>query len=135
MAKYQTEQRRLLHVYLATHAERLHTAGEIANALVEQGISISAVYRNLAEMEREGEVVKCLQKGSRSARYRYTPSEPGEEILAMTCRVCGRVVPMGRESADHIVRLLEGGEGFVLEPHASLIVGICSRCHRKRARF
>ena len=51
-----TKQRKALLAFLSAHADEELTARQMEQALSEQGISISAVYRNLADLEKEGKV-------------------------------------------------------------------------------
>ena len=53
MTKYLTKQRRILLNYLSEHADEMLSAKEIADSLADQGISVSAVYRNLSALEEE----------------------------------------------------------------------------------
>ena len=65
MSKYMTKQRKALLAFLSAHADEELTARQMEQALSEQGISISAVYRNLADLEKEGKVRRSSKSGSR----------------------------------------------------------------------
>lgn len=54
MAKYVTKQRRQLLDYLSRHTDEQMTARQIADALTQENISLSAVYRNLPIWKRTG---------------------------------------------------------------------------------
>lgn len=54
MAKYLTRQRRQLLDYLSWHTDEQMTARQIADALTQENISLSAVYRNLSDLEADG---------------------------------------------------------------------------------
>ena len=56
MSRYSTRQRKLLLDYLSAHPHQLLSAGEIARDLREREVSLSAVYRNLAQLEAEGKI-------------------------------------------------------------------------------
>ena len=66
MARYATRQRRALQEYLSRHPDESLSARQIAEGLCGDGISVSAVYRNLAQMELEGEVRRTGKAGSRA---------------------------------------------------------------------
>ena len=53
LPRYSTRQRKLLLDYLSAHPHQLLSAGEIARDLREREVSLSAVYRNLAQLEAE----------------------------------------------------------------------------------
>ena len=51
MRNYNTNQRRMLNDYLSRHADECISTADIISAMAEIGISGSAVYRNLSELE------------------------------------------------------------------------------------
>lgn len=53
MSSYSTRQRKALLAYLSRHPDELLSARQIADALADEKISLSAVYRNLAQLEAE----------------------------------------------------------------------------------
>ena len=53
MSGYNTKQRRALLTFLGEHPDELLSARQMADALAEKQISLSAVYRNLAQLEAE----------------------------------------------------------------------------------
>ena len=65
MPKYQTKQRTLLLDFLNQHPDELLSAKEIAENLKADNISVSSVYRNLADLEEDGMVVKHIPNGTR----------------------------------------------------------------------
>ena len=64
LPRYSTRQRKLLLDYLSAHPHQLLSAGEIARDLREREVSLSAVYRNLAQLEAEGFVYTVAGRGS-----------------------------------------------------------------------
>ena len=56
MPKYMTKQRKALLSFLSAHADEKLSARQIAQTLSGEGISISAVYRNLSALEQEGKI-------------------------------------------------------------------------------
>ncbi len=53
MSGYNTKQRRALLAFLGEHPDELLTARQMADALAEKQMSLSAVYRNLAQLDSE----------------------------------------------------------------------------------
>ena len=92
MPKYNTKQRNLLMDFLAAHPDEEFTAREIAGALSEQGISQSAVYRNLADLEEEGLLKRRTRPGGRENHFRYLGNTHCAEALHLSCKVCGRTI-------------------------------------------
>ena len=64
MSGYNTKQRRALLAFLGEHPDELLTARQMADALAEKQISLSAVYRNLAQLEAEEKVRRSAKSGS-----------------------------------------------------------------------
>lgn len=128
MPKYATRQRAALLRFLADHADESLSASEIAQALSQENISRSAVYRNLAELEAEGKVCRVSQGGSREALYRFTDAEECRECLHMTCVRCGRTYHMADLDADNLVRALIRNEGFRVDKASTVLYGTCSAC-------
>ena len=67
MSGYNTKQRRALLAFLGEHPDELLTARQMADALAEKQISLSAVYRNLAQLEAEEKVRRSAKSGSHEA--------------------------------------------------------------------
>ncbi|MBQ2581742.1 MAG: transcriptional repressor, partial [Ruminococcus sp.] len=65
MSVYTTKQRTLLLELLRSHADETLSAEEIAKMLGSEGVSISAIYRNLAALESEGKLQRVTKGGSR----------------------------------------------------------------------
>ena len=78
MSEYKTRQRRTLLVYLSRHPDELLSARQIADALAEKQISLSAVYRNLAQLETEEKVRRSAKSGSHEA-FRSEERRVGKE--------------------------------------------------------
>ena len=63
MSSYSTQQRKALLAYLSRHPDELLSARQIADALADEKISLSAVYRNLAQLEAEEKVRRSSKSG------------------------------------------------------------------------
>ena len=72
---YKTKQREALVDYLARHTDEDLSARQIAEAMAQQDISRSAVYRNLATLEQEGALRRSTRAGSLETVYLYSGSE------------------------------------------------------------
>lgn len=67
MSSYSTQQRKALLAYLSRHPDELLSARQIADALADEKISLSAVYRNLAQLEAEEKVRRSSKSGTRGS--------------------------------------------------------------------
>ncbi|MCM1335152.1 MAG: transcriptional repressor [Bacteroides sp.] len=130
MSGYMTKQRRLLYTFLADHADRRFTAREAADALADR-ISRSAVYRNLAALEREGLIARSIADGGREIRYRYLRPGDCRERIHLTCTVCGESEHMERELSERLLKRLADEAGFHLDKTRTVLYGVCEKCAPK----
>ena len=131
MSKYLTKQRKLLLDYLTAHADETLSAGQIARALSGEGISVSAVYRNVSELEREGLLHRAAQAGKEQG-YRYTGAESCRGCLHLSCTRCGRTFHMRRTDANRLVNAVAEAEGFALDRAETVLYGVCEACREEK---
>ncbi len=122
-----TKQRRTLLSYLRGHADEQLSAQEIAAALRDERISLSAVYRNLAELEAEGLVRRSASNG-REASYRFVGAEACRGCLHLSCKRCGRTFHMDAGSAEQLTQVVAKTEGFALDKSDTVLYGLCEFC-------
>ena len=130
LAKYMTKQRKLLLAYLSAHADETLPTGRIVEALAGREISASAIYRNLAELEREGKLKRSAKPGSQELFYRYTGAESCQGHLHLSCLRCGKTVHMEEDETDALVHRLAKSEGFALDRADTVLYGICADCQK-----
>ncbi len=130
MAKYVTNQRRILLEYLCTHHDELLSARAIADALAHENISISAVYRNLAELEKSGEVHRVSKSGSREVYYQYTAAGECRECLHLSCKECGKTYHMSMGAAELVTSSIAKSEMFDIDKSDTIIYGVCKGCRK-----
>ena len=132
--KYMTRQRKILLSFLSAHADRQLSARQIAESLQEENISVSAVYRNLAELANEGKVRKISKSKSREIFFQYTDNEACRDCLHLYCKSCGRTYHMDTKEADSLVENLARNEGFAVDKTATVLYGTCEDCLNKEDR-
>ena len=123
-----TRQRKALLDYLGARADELVCAREIAEALSGEGVSLSAVYRNLAELEAEGRVRRAGKGGSREVHYQYTGADECRGCLHLQCKRCGRTFHMDAAGAEQLKSVVERTEGFALDKGDTVLYGVCEVC-------
>ena len=126
MQTYKTKQRDILISYLAEHADEQLSARTISNALADEGISLSAVYRNLNSLALEGKISRITGNSKREACYRYIGHCGG--LLHLTCTACGKTAHMNMRDTQAFFRALERSSGFTVDPSATVLYGLCARC-------
>lgn len=134
MAKYETRQRKVFLEYLSKHIDEQLSALEIAEDLKSEGISRSAVYRNLSDLELEKKIHKYNKEGSREMYYRYSGDDGCRGALHLSCMECGCTFHMDKETADNIIGRIARSEQFVVDKQETVIYGICINCLKKRKR-
>ena len=130
MQNYSTRQRKVLLDYLSHHPDELLSARQIADALANEMISLSAVYRNLAQLEKEEKVRRSSKSGTREVYYQYLDAESCKGALHMSCIKCGRTFHMTRDHAALFAKHLAQSEQFVLDTADTILYGTCSNCRK-----
>ena len=130
MQNYSTRQRKLLLDYLSHHPDELLSARQIADALADEMISLSAVYRNLAQLEKEEKVRRSSKSGTREVYYQYLDAESCKGALHMSCVKCGRTFHMTSDHAALFAKHLAQSEQFVLDTADTILYGTCSNCKK-----
>ena len=128
MPKYMTRQRMALLSYLREHADELLSAQEIAEALNDERISLSAVYRNISELEADGLLRRSHNGGAREVFYQYIGAQECQNCLHLSCKKCGRTFHMDPEGAEALMRTVAQTEGFAVDKADTVLYGVCEAC-------
>lgn len=128
MPRYNTKQRSILFDYLSNHPDEQLSAGQIAEALAGSDISVSAVYRNLSAMEKDGKIKRLSKRGSREAYYQYTACEQCRDSLHLSCRRCGKTVHLDSDDTDILIREIASKKNFEIAKADTVLYGICENC-------
>ena len=120
MSSYSTQQRKALLAYLSRHPDELLSARQIADALADEKISLSAVYRNLAQLETEEKVRRSSKSGTREVYFQYLDAESCKGALHMSCVKCGRTFHMASGNAALFAKLLAVPQVRALEQETAV---------------
>lgn len=131
MPKYMTKQRKALLFFLSAHADEELSARQIAQTLSGEGISISAVYRNLSALEQEGKIRRVSKNGSREVFYQYTDCTACKNCLHLSCEKCGRTYHMNMPDVDRLVAALAQNDEFAIDKSATVLYGVCKECKKQ----
>ena len=125
---YLTEQRKVLYNFFESHPHDSFCVRDIHDALADSGISLSAIYRNLSSMKKEG-VVRCYaHEGSRDIYYRFVGNVHCADAIHLTCTDCGRTYHMSSEAASKMQSELNNLEGFRINRDKTVLYGVCKEC-------
>ena len=130
MAKYVTKQRRQLLEYLSRHTDEQMTARQIAAALTQENISLSAVYRNLSDLEADGLLKRSIRESTRDVFYQYIAAEECKDSLHLSCRVCGKSIHLGDEEAERLLDSTLKSTGFQIDKTETILYGVCADCRK-----
>ena len=128
---YMTEQRKLLYEFFTSHPHSSFCAKDIYGALKEKGISMSAVYRNLAAMKKDGYLTCFADESSRDTYYRFTSSAKCSDAIHLTCTDCGKTFHMDSDSAKRMQKSLRLLNGFCINKDKTVLYGTCRICNNK----
>lgn len=131
MAKYETEQRKQLLSFLEENAHRQLSVKEISFSLGGAKVSQSAVYRNLAQLEKEGRLRRFPREGSREACYQYIGCEGCRSHIHLLCTGCGKTFHLGSEETRRLVAAVADGEAFAVNTDETVLYGLCAGCRGK----
>lgn len=128
MPAYNTKQRKILLEYLTAHRDMQLSAGQIAKDLKEQGISLSAVYRNLAALEEDGKVAPVRKGNCRQVLYRFVADSHCHEHLHLFCKKCGKTYHMDSAETDIFVNIIAKNDNFSIDKSDTVLYGLCKVC-------
>lgn len=128
MPKYDTKQRRVLILFLSQHPDEHFTAKQIAKKLSSEGISLSAVYRNLSLLESEGLISRCKSDSAREASYRYMGADQCRHKLHLSCKKCGKTFHMHSLQSDRLISSIMMSENFKIDREETVLYGVCKSC-------
>ncbi len=131
MSKYHTEQRRILINFFKDSNHRTLTAQEIHDELVENNISMSAIYRNLAELENQGLICKVAEKGCSSALYQYIDPDECVGVIHLKCMNCKATFHMNRHISQMVIGIADDDYNFRVKDTAAILYGECDTCSQK----
>ena len=131
MPKYNTKQRKVLLSFLSLNADKPLTAADMAKALSEEGISLSAVYRNLSDLEDEGKVQRLTLGGSKKIYYRYTGAKECESHLHLSCSKCGKTFHMNVPTTNALIGEVMSNSDFKIDSANTVLYGVCGKCLKR----
>ena len=128
--KYHTKKRQLLTDILASKRDETLTVEEIIELASEAGVSRSAVYRNLALLEEEGEIRRVAVAGSSSSAYRYTGATECREQIHLQCTQCGMTYHLASTSSSIVIARVLRDSDFAVDGGNTVLCGVCGVCRR-----
>ena len=128
MNNYTTQQRKALLVFLSKNVDKAISAADIIDGLKDSHISKSAVYRNLALLEKEGEIKPVTQLGEKKTYYQYVGDGKCKGKIHVSCIKCGEITHLSQKISAELTRDLNEENGFVVDNNDTVIYGLCRKC-------
>lgn len=128
MPKYVTKQRTQLLDFFEHNHDCLHTAREIAEQMADDNISVSAIYRNLADLEAEGKLRKATRPGVRDVYYQYIDADACRNQLHLSCEKCGKTFHASEAVSSELLNILSKCDSFAVDKSTTVLYGLCKDC-------
>lgn len=125
---YNTKQREILLDFFNKNHDKSFSAKEIASMLDGMNISVSAVYRNLSELEKNGKVRKTSKNGSRDAYYQYVDCEDCKGHLHLSCTKCGSTTHLDDNQTKILLDVVASNANFNIDKNSTVLYGLCKKC-------
>ncbi|MFI3326432.1 MAG: transcriptional repressor [Clostridia bacterium] len=131
MSKYITEQRKVLTTLFKNNNHRTFSAAEVQQILSDKDVSISAIYRNLSEMEKEGLLCKVSEKNRQGTLYQYVDPEHCAGIIHFKCQSCDATYHLDRNISQMIMAVAKDAFSFQVNGSSAFLYGQCADCSQK----
>ena len=139
MGKYQTEQKKLLLAFFASHPAEQFTAEQAANALAgedengENSPGKSTVYRLVAQMAEDGYLRRFAKTdGGRGWLYQYHEKHDCDGHLHLKCAACGTLLHLECGMSNELLAHIENIHRFKVDNTATVLYGLCGSCRKDR---
>ena len=137
MARYQTEQKRILLAYLEAHREEAFTIEELCERLREEPVILnppgkSTVYRIIPRLVEDGLVKRFVKGNSRRFVYQMVCGEHCDRHLHMKCSVCGRLYHMEDQESEALLCQVMRKHHFQVDERQTVLFGQCEGCTKEK---
>ncbi len=133
MAKYQTEQKKLLLRYMEKSENRQFSAEELAMALIAEGEKApgkSTVYRLVTELYSEGTLRRFPKTEGRGWLYQYHGAGGCSGHLHLKCVSCGKLLHLNCGMSEELLEHIEEVHRFKVDNGATVLYGLCADCRK-----
>ncbi len=131
MVKYKTEQRKKLVELISRHNHHSFSAQDIFSEIGSKDISMSAIYRNLAELEDEGIICKVSDKKRAGTLFQYVNPKSCRGIIHLKCEECDNTYHLTSYISKMIFDMAEDEFNFKTNNSSAFLYGKCEECLKK----
>lgn len=131
---YDTKQREILLKFFNENKDKSFSASEIFEKLKKDNISLSAIYRNLSELEKLGKVRKMKKGESNSSFYQFVDCEECNGHIHLSCVNCGKTVHLSSKDSKELMNSVLKNSKFSINLNETVLLGKCSLCSKKLSK-
>ncbi len=128
MSSYSTNQRKILLEFFQKNTHSSFSAKQIKEELENIDISMSAIYRNLILLEKNGFLQKVQVSDKKETVYQYTDLDHCANLIHLICDSCKKSYHFEQDFSDLIVENALQEKGFMVNKQRTFINGICKLC-------
>ncbi len=128
MRRYATSQRKILIDFLEKNRHSKFSAREIYENLKHKNISLSAVYRNLPLLEKDGYINRVATGDGKQVFYQSIELAGCGKSLHMFCNKCGKTFHMDDDIANNFFGEIKNKNNFSVDVRKTIVYGICDEC-------
>ena len=132
MAKYATEQKKMLLEFFKNHAEEAFTVEELAQGMKaiygESAPGVSTVYRLVTGLREAGDLRRFVRGNSRHFVYQMVDGEHCHSHLHLRCTACGRLLHLDESLSEEILRSVRRQSAFTVSEGDTVLLGCCQAC-------
>ncbi len=125
---YLTDQRKNLLALFKANLHESFSAKQIYKALDDESISISAIYRNIATMEKDGLLCRVASSTNREALYQYLDPHSCAGVIHLVCDKCSKTQHLDKEVSNILIGTANENFGFKVNEQMVMIYGLCKNC-------
>ncbi len=96
--------------------------------LGKEGISRSALYRNIAAFEKEGVLCRVTNDKKNETLYQFIDPDECSGVIHLKCNRCTTTHHLNRYACDMISGLALENFGFSVNTNKAVIYGLCENC-------
>ncbi len=131
MNKYKTEQRKILLDFFQNNTHRSVTAQDIFESLRDRNISMSAIYRNLSEMEKDRQICRVNDSSKPGVYYQYIDPVHCANVVHLKCQKCDTTFHLNQHISRMMVGYAKEEYDFDIKCTGAFLFGECEKCGKK----
>ncbi len=128
MTKYKTEQRKKLIDFFQKNMHRSVSAQDIYDSLDSRDISMSAIYRNLSDMENDGQICRVNDSIRQGMFYQYMDPDHCFNVVHLKCKKCDATFHLNQHISQMMVGYAKEEYDFKINCTGAFLYGECEKC-------